>query len=132
MKKYYGIGALVAIAGFFLALAIAGIASCTHANNQIESDYNYGQNSIIVRFYMDNDIEHSRINYLRIEEKDNKVGNKLGTMPTKNGYTFAGLYDGVDYINSNLYVGSDGSILQPLYDGIVLYPIFNFNEGVAQ
>lgn len=132
MKKYYGFGFLIAIVGFFLALAIAGISSCTKANNQIDSDKNYGQNTIIVRYYMDNDIENARISFLRLRKEDNKVGSKLETMPTKKGYTFAGLYDGTDYINSNWYVGSDGSIMQPLYDGIILYSIFNVNEEAAQ
>ena len=132
MKKYYGFGFLIAIVGFFLALAIAGISSCNKASNQIDSDKNYGQNTIIVRYYMDNDIDNAKISFIRLRKEDNKVGSKLGTMPIKNGYTFAGLYDGADYNSSTWYVGSDGSILQPLYDGITLYAIFNVNEEVAQ
>lgn len=131
MKKYYGFGALIGVVGFFLAMTIVGISSCVKANKQIEDDKKYGQNTIVVRFYTDDDIDNSKISYLRIDKEENRVGNKLGSMPTKSGCVFAGLYDGADYVNANWYVGSDGSILMPLYDGIILYPVFNnIGEGV--
>ena len=116
---------MIAVVSFFLALTIAGISSCVNAKKQIKNDQKYGQNTLVVRIYMDNDIDNAKISFLRITQENNKVGSKLATMPEKNGYVFAGLYDGIDYVAANWYVGSDGSILQPLYDGIVLYPVFN-------
>jgi hypothetical protein len=121
MKAYYITGAIVAVLALFLSFAITGISSCVSGNKQISDVKDKMSDSVVVRYYMSDDYDNAQIVYLRVYDTDNYSIEKF---PRKTGYTFAGLYDGKDYLTSQLYVTGDGYGIKTLTQDVLLYPVF--------
>ncbi len=120
MKKYYIIGSVTAIIIFLVMFALVGISSCVKGNKEIAAAKEAG-NSVVLRYFETDDYDTSKIIYLRISNSENY---QLTQIPSKDGYTFGGLYDGPNYATSEIYVDSNGVGIKIPTQDILLYPVF--------
>ena len=132
MKNFFGF--VIAIPVFIIVMLLAGISGCSSANGEIDSDKKRGKETITVRYYSDfdyledgtPDYDNARIIFARIYKKNDYL-----TVPTKQGYTFAGFYADPNFAESSWVADSQGNIVVTLtdnHDGLILYPKFIKNS----
>lgn len=132
MRNFFGV--VIAIPVFIIVMLIAGISGCAEQNDQINWDKKYGSETISVRYYADfeylengaPDYDNARVVFARIYKKDDCL-----TVPTKQGYTFAGFYADPNFADNSWVADSEGNIVVTLtdaQDGLILYPKFIKNS----
>ncbi len=119
MKRYYAVGAGVAALLFVIILAISGIRSCA-IQNRYEKEVKTREETVVaVRFYQ-SDEDDAPIGCMFVEKgKDFTVP----YIPYKDGYIFAGWYNGTDE-NAVIYAGANGESIQTVTEETLLYPRF--------
>ncbi len=121
MKAYYLGGVCLAVLLFIILFAITGIAGCTESNKMIDEVEKAEKNTVVIRYYDNDNTDIANVYYLRINKKDREA--RL-VIPTKKGYTFAGYYDGPDPLTAEFYADANGNIVVTPQDSILLYPVF--------
>ena len=121
MGKYYGFGAISAVALFIIMFLVTGIHACSVNNDRKALKEQALNETIVIRYFMTDDYEHSDIKYIQFNENEKIDASEL---PKKEGYVFSGLYDGPDYITATPYVTSEGFFVKSPTSEILLYPVF--------
>ena len=132
MKNFFGV--VIAIPVFIIVMLISGISGCASQNGEIDSDKKRGKETITVRYYSDfdylengiPDYDNARVIFARIYKKDDYL-----SVPTKQGYTFAGFYADPNFAENSWVADSQGKIVVTLtdnHDGLILYPKFIKNS----
>ena len=132
MRNFFGF--VIAIPVFIIVMLISGISGCASENGEIDSDKKRGKETISVRYYSDfdyledgtPDYDNARIIFARIYKKDDYL-----TVPTKQGYTFAGFYADPTFAEGSWVADSQGKIVVTFtdnHDGLILYPKFIKNS----
>lgn len=121
MKKYYLIGSIIAVLVFIVMFIIVGVSSSNSSNKRKEQIEDIKNNTVVLRYFENDDFDNSRIIYVRIMDKTNY---QITDLPSKEGYRFVGLYNGADYNTAQIYVDSNGYGVVPLTEDILLYPVF--------
>ena len=120
MGKYYGIFCSIAVFLFGLLFLLTGVSSCNAENGLIDDAKDFGKETAVVRYYMDDDLVNAKINYIRVKKNEEFY---LVEIPYKAGYMFKGLVDSM----GNLYVDAGGTSLIMITGDvteILLYPQF--------
>lgn len=117
MKKYYSIGAIVALIIFIVLFGVCGLSSC----NDYRLKKKEVEGCVALKYYMSDDFENAEVRHQNVKQN---CDYRVWHLPQKAGYIFAGLYDGPDLANSKCYVDSEGKGLVYLTQDILLYPIF--------
>ncbi len=128
MRNFFGL--VIAIPVFIIVMIISGISGCASENGEINDDKKYGAETITVRYYSDfeylengvPDYDNARVIFARIRKKNDYL-----TVPTKQGYTFAGFYADPNFSENSWVADSQGKIVVTLtnnHDGMILYPKF--------
>ncbi len=132
MRNFFGV--VIAIPVFIIVMLISGISGCASQNGEIDSDKKRGAETITVRYYSDfdylengmPDYDNARVIFARIYKKNDCL-----TVPTKQGYTFAGFYADPNFAENSWVADSQGNIVITLtdkQDGLILYPKFIKNS----
>ena len=132
MRNFFGF--VIAIPVFIIVMLISGISGCASENGEIDSDKKRGKETITVRYYSDfdylengmPDYDNARVIFARIYKKGDYL-----TVPTKQGYTFAGFYADPNFAENSWVADSQGKIVVTLtdnHDGLILYPKFIKNS----
>lgn len=121
MKKYYLIGSIIAVIVFFIMFILGCISAFDSSNKRKEQIGEIENNTVVLRYYENDDFDNSRIIYVRLMDKTNY---QITNLPSKEGYRFVGLYNGADYNTAQIYVDSNGYGVVPLTEDILLYPVF--------
>lgn len=118
MKRYYSVGAIIALIIFVFWFCLMGIQAC--------GDYNYNvkeiESQVTLRYYLNDDFENAEVVMKKVKLNSQY---SISELPQKDGYVFAGLYDGTDIATSKCYVDSEGTGLIYLTQDTLLYPIFS-------
>ena len=132
MRNFFGV--VITIPVFIIVMLISGISGCASQNGEIDSDKKRGKETITVRYYSDfdylengiPDYDNARVIFARIYKKDDYL-----SVPTKQGYTFAGFYADPNFAENSWVADSQGKIVVTLtdnHDGLILYPKFIKNS----
>lgn len=132
MRNFFGV--VIAIPVFIIVMLISGISGCASQNGEIDGDKKRGKETITVRYYSDfdylengiPDYDNARVIFARIYKKDDYL-----SVPTKQGYTFAGFYADPNFAENSWVADSQGKIVVTLtdnHDGLILYPKFIKNS----
>lgn len=128
MRNFFGV--LIAIPLFLIFMIFAGISGCAEQNEQINSKKEYGESTIVIRYYThveydelgNPDYDHGVIRFDRVSKKGDSI-----QIPTKEGYTFGGLYSDPLFSQNAWVVDTEGNFVRTLTDaddGMLLYPLF--------
>lgn len=123
MKGYYIGGGVLAFLLFIVLFFVSMIGTCTGQNAEIDEVENYGKTTVVLRYYTDED-EDSAIVYRRVKKNSYFT---ISNLPQKFGYTFLGYYTHPQ--GGSQYVDASGNSLYKLTDDILLYPLFEQNNG---
>ena len=119
LKWYYSVGAGLAV----LLFAIILIPSCIRAGviqHRYEKDAEAREETtVIIRFYQ-SDEEDAPVGCMFIESGADFT---VPYTPYKEGYLFAGWYNGTDE-NAVIYAGANGESIQTVTQETLLYPRF--------
>ncbi len=118
MKKYYLIGAIAAVVLFALTCVFFWCMYGVTSNNVENLISNLEENSVVLRYYTDEDFDAAGVVYIRVLDKENY---RLETIPSKEGFVFVGLFDTA---TDQQYVTSDGNGIVTLTDNVLLYAKF--------
>ena len=124
MKAYYVGGISLAVVLFLILFAVSGIAGCSESKKEIKEIKKAEENTIVIRYYDDDNVETADVYYLRLAKRERATL----VIPQKAGYTFAGYYDGPNPETANCYADANGNLIILPNDSVLLYPVFE-REG---
>lgn len=116
---YYLTAVAISVLLVCIFSVVGGINSCAKCA-EFRKDMNRADDVVVVRFFESEDYEQSPVGSVRIKVGDSFT---IPFTPTREGYVFAGWYDGSDD-DSTLYADANGYSVVKVYEDILLYPKF--------